>query len=586
MVNLTIDGKSVMVPDDSTIMEAAESIGVWIPNLCYMKGLNEIGACRVCCVEVKGRNRLITACNNVVTEGMEIMTNSPKARTVRKNNVQLILSQHDCSCPTCVRSGHCELQKMSNDLGILDVPYEQQLERIPWNQDFPLIRDSAKCIKCMRCIQVCDKIQGLNVWDVANTGSRTTVDVSYHRLIENADCVLCGQCVTHCPTGALRARDDTDKVFEALADPELITVVQIAPAVRAAWGEGVGLAPEKATLKRLVAILRKMGFDYIFDTNFAADLTIMEEGSELLERLSKPDGHKMPMFTSCCPGWVRFLCMQYPNLTAHLSSAKSPQQMFGAVAKTYYAKLLKVDPKKIFCVSIMPCIAKKFEADLPNMYDDERGQDVDIVLTTREIDRMIRADHLITIDMEEEEFDAPLGTGTGAAVIFGTTGGVMEAALRSTYYLVKGENPPVDAFREVRGSKGWKEADFTIDDIVVHTATVSGLSNARNLLEAIKRGEAEYDFVEVMACPGGCAGGGGQPIREGEEPAEERGNILHELDEKSAIRFSHENPEVKKLYEDFLDKPLSEKAHELLHTDQGAWNMPVSSKWYKITEGY
>lgn len=580
MVNLTIDHQAVCVPEDTTIMEAAHSIGIQIPNLCYLKGLNEIGACRVCCVEVKDRERLITACNNVVTEGMEVLTNSPKSRKVRKNNVQLILSQHDCNCPTCVRSGHCGLQRMSNDLGILEVPYQQQLERIPWNQEFPLIRDSAKCIKCMRCIQVCDKIQCLNVWDVANTGSRTTVDVSYHRLIENADCSLCGQCITHCPTGALRARDDTDKVFEALADPNLITVVQIAPAVRASWGEDIGLAANLATEKRLVATLRQMGFDYIFDTDFAADLTIMEEGNELIERLRDRNGHKIPMFTSCCPGWVRFLRSQYPELTSHLSSAKSPQQMFGAIVKSYYAKLLGVDSHKIFCISVMPCIAKKYEAELSSMCTaDEYTADVDVVLTTREIDRMIRSEHLVPAEIEEEDFDSPLGTGSGAGVIFGTTGGVMEAALRSAYYLLTGSNPLPDAFSKVRGADGYTEADFTIGDMVIRTATVSGLGNTRNLIEMIKRGEAEYDFIEVMACPGGCSGGGGQPIREGEEPASERGEILCELDCQNAIRFSHENPEIQKLYQDFLNEPLSKKAHELLHTDHEAWSMPISSQW-------
>lgn len=579
MVNLTIDHQAVCVPEDTTIMEAAHSIGIQIPNLCYLKGLNEIGACRVCCVEVKGRERLITACNNVVAEGMEILTNSPKSRRVRKSNVQLILSQHDCSCPTCVRSGHCGLQRMSNELGILDVPYKQQLERIPWNQEFPLIRDSAKCIKCMRCIQVCDKIQCLNVWDVANTGSRTTVDVSYHRLIENADCALCGQCVTHCPTGALRARDDTDKVFEALADPNRITVVQIAPAVRASWGEGVGLTPELATEKRLVATLRKMGFDYIFDTNFAADLTIMEEGSELVERISKQDGHKMPMFTSCCPGWIRFLRSQYPEITQHLSTAKSPQQMFGTIAKSYFAKLIDAEPRKVFCISIMPCVAKKYEADLPNMWTPERGADVDVVLTAREIDRMIRSEHLVPENIAEEEFDSPLGEGSGAGVIFGTTGGVMEAALRSAHYLITGANPAADAFKAIRGNKGWKEADFKIGDLTLRTAIVSGLGNTRNLIETIKRGEVEYDFIEVMACPGGCSGGGGQPIREGEEPAEERGKRLYDLDEQHTLRFSHENPQIQKLYQDYLGKPLSKKAHDLLHTDHEAWSMPISSQW-------
>ena len=579
MVNLTIDQHAVCVSENTTIMEAAKSVGIQIPSLCYLKGLNEIGACRICCVEVKGRKRLITACNNVVTEGMEILTNSPNVRRVRRNNIQLILSQHDCSCPTCVRSGHCELQKISNDLGVLSIPYQQQLERIPWNPDFPLIRDSIKCIKCMRCIQVCDQIQGLNVWDVVNTGSRTTVDVSYHRVIENADCALCGQCVTHCPTGALRARDDTDKVFEALADQDLITVVQIAPAVRASWGEGVGLSAKIATERRLAATLRRMGFDYVFDTDFAADLTIMEEGSELLERLKDRNGHRIPMFTSCCPGWVRYLRSQYPELTSHLSSAKSPQQMFGAVVKSYFAKLKNIDPKKIFCVSIMPCIAKKYEAELPNMCTTVGVPDVDVVLTTREISRMIRADHLTPDKIEEEDLDDPFGTGSGAGVIFGTAGGVMEAALRSAHYLLTGENPKPDAFSGVQGKNGYIEADFKLGDSLIRTATVSGLNHTKNLIDKIKRGEAEYDFIEVMACPGGCSGGGGQPIREDGDIVYKRSDILCTLDRKNQIRFSHENQDVQKLYEDFLGKPLSEKAHELLHTDHEAWTVPISSHW-------
>lgn len=574
MVTITIDKKTVQVPKGTTILEAAKQNGIPIPTLCYLKDINEIGACRVCLIELEGKDRLITACNNVVEEGMVIYTNSPKVRQARITNVRLILSQHDCNCPTCVRSGNCSLQKLANDLGIIRVPYEKQLFHSRWTKNFPLLRNYEKCIKCMRCIQICDKVQNMHVWDLANTGSRTTVDVTGNRILEESDCALCGQCITHCPVGTLRERDDTPKVFRALADPDKITVVQIAPSVRAAWGEPFGLEREFATVKRLVAAMRRMGFDYIFDTNFTADLTIMEEGSEFLEKLKNKENEKFPLFTSCCPGWVRFMKSQYPDMTDQLSTAKSPQQMFGAVAKSYYAELLGVDPEKIFCVSVMPCLAKKHECALPNMNDAGAGQDVDVVLTTREVDRMIRAEHIIPQELEEEEFDTPLGVGTGAAVIFGATGGVMEAALRSAYYLVTGENPQPDAFREVRGMDGWKEASFDLAGTELKVAVASGLGNTRKLMEALRKGEVSYHFVEIMACPGGCVGGGGQPVRDGEELAEIRSDVLYGLDAANELRFSHENPSVLKCYEDYFEKPLSHRAHQLLHTDHHAWKMP------------
>lgn len=577
MVNLTIDNKQISVPEGTTILEAAEQNGIPIPRLCYLKGLNEIGACRVCVVELFGKERLIPSCNNVVEEGMVIYTNSPKVRMNRKKTVEFLLSQHDCQCATCARSGNCTLQTIANDLNIIDIPFKQRLEKMAWNKDFPLIRDSAKCIKCMRCVQVCDKVQNLHVWDLESTGSRTTVHVSKNRKIEEADCSLCGQCITHCPVGALRERDDTDKAWEAIADKDKITVVQVAPAVRTAWGEALGLSREEATIGKIVDSLRQMGFDYVFDTTFSADLTIMEEGNEFLERFLSGELKTRPMFTSCCPGWIRFIKSQYPHLVPQLSTAKSPQQMFGTVMKTYFAKSIGVNPENICTVSIMPCVAKKGERNMELYYEEYAGHDVDIVLTTRELTRMIRSSHIKPSTLSDVECDRLMQDGSGAGVIFGATGGVMEAALRSAYYLLMGKNPDADAFSVVRSEKfnqGVISAEFSIGDAKIQTAVVSGLGNTRKLIDAIEHGDVHYDFVEVMACPGGCVGGGGQPIHDGEELAHIRGQNLYYLDKNAKIRFSHENQDVLKLYEDFMEKPLSHKAHMLLHTDHNAWEMP------------
>jgi len=566
MVKLVIDGKNVTVSEGTTILDAAEKAGIHIPHLCYLKDINEIGACRVCIVEKKGMDKLITACNNEVEEGMEIYTNSPKVRLTRKVNVELILSDHDCMCATCVRSGNCSLQKIANDLGIVEIPYKRIAEKHRWDKNFPLIRDASKCIKCMRCIQICDKVQDLQVWNVSGSGYRTTVGVMQNLKIQDANCSLCGQCITHCPVGALRERDDVSRMFEALADPDKITIVQVAPAVRTAWGEGIGLYKEEAT-----SALRSMGFDYIYDTTYAADLTIMEEGSEFLERFQNRKEYKWPMFTSCCPGWVRFVKSQYPDMAENLSSAKSPQQMFGAITKTYIADKLGISSEKIFAVSLMPCVAKKYECDVESLSDAGFGQDVDLVLTTREVDRMIRADHIKADDLKEEAFDDMFGVSTGAGVIFGATGGVMEAALRSAYFLLTKKNPDPESFRRVRGLDGWKEAVFEIEGNAIHVAVASGLGNTRKLIEAIRKNEVNYDFVEIMACPGGCAGGGGQPIHDNVEMAEERGKILYGLDRTANVRFSHENPSIQKTYEEFLGTPLSEKSHHLLHTDVRQW---------------
>ncbi len=577
MVKLTIDGREVLAPEGSTILEAAASVGIHIPTLCYLKDVNEISACRICVVEVEGFERLVPACTEKIAEGMVVLTNSHRAKTARETNLKLILSQHDGDCTTCVRNQNCQLQDLASELNITDNPYPKDVKKNEWPENSYLIRKESKCIKCMRCIEVCDKIQTLKIWDVKGSGSRTTVGVRLNRLFTEADCALCGQCITHCPTGALFIRDDTAKVSAALEDPEITTVVQVAPAVRAAWAEQLGLSREEATVGKMTAALRALGFDYVFDTNFTADLTIMEEGSEFIQRFTHRDEYSWPMFTSCCPGWVRFVKSQYPEYTTNLSTAKSPQAMFGAVAKSFFAEKIGVDPHKMRVISVMPCTAKKSECDIPNLKDACGDPDVDVVITTRELGRLLRSYHVNVKGLKEEPFDSPLGSGTGAAVIFGATGGVMDAALRSAYYLVTGSNPPADAFTAVRGMKGWKEASFEVPGAgTVRVAVASGLGNTRALMEAVKKGEVEYDFVEIMACPGGCSGGGGQPIHEGQELADTRGKVLWNLDKNSAIRYSHENPDVQALYQEYLEKPLGSRSHHLLHTDLTEWSVPMN----------
>ena len=568
MVNLTIDGKAVSVPAGTTILEAARQVGVHIPTLCYLKDLNEIAACRVCVVEVEGNEKLNAACNTAVEEGMVVHTASPRVLRARRINVQLILSQHNVSCATCVREGNCALQRVCRELNLLDDPFDNKALPFRWDKGFPLIRDAGKCVQCLRCVNVCEKVQGVGVWAFNGTGRLSQVEVRGGLDIKDVNCALCGQCITHCPVGALSARDDTKKALKAIADPDKLTIVQVAPAVRAAWGDAVGLPPELATEKRMVSAIRSLGVDYVFDTDFSADLTIMEEDSELVERIK--EGKQGPMFTSCCPGWVRFLKLEYPDMVGELSTAKSPQQMFGAVVKSYYAQLLGVEPDKLFCISIMPCSAKKYECDVPEV-NDAAEKDVDLVLTTRELGRLLQG--VDVSSLPEEDFDQPLGTATGAGVIFGATGGVMEAALRSAHFLLTGKNPDADAFTEVRGLQGWKDASYQIGSIKLKVAVTSGLGNARKLLEALRAGEVHYDFVEVMACPGGCAGGGGQPICDGQELAGERGERLYALDKGNPMRFSHENPAVLALYKDFMEAPLSHKAHKFLHTDQSQWTL-------------
>ncbi len=578
MVNCIIDGKKIAVEENTTIMSAARANGIMIPSLCYLKNINAIGACRVCAVELEGNDKLITSCNNEIEEGMVIYTNSPKVRRHRRTIVELILSQHDCTCVTCPRNGKCKLQTLARDLEIYDIPFRQKLEHQEWDKNFPLRRSSEKCIKCMRCVQICDKVQGLSVWDMEGTGSRTTVNVAGHRDIKEANCALCGQCITHCPTGALGARSDTINVYKAIDDPDKIVVAQVAPAVRTAWGEQIGLSDEEATVGKIFDALKRIGVDYVFDTTFSADLTIMEEANEFITRFTSGELKTRPMFTSCCPGWIRFAQTQFPQFVKYLSTAKSPQQMFGAVMKSYFAEKLNVSPDKIYTISIMPCVAKKSECEMDLFYEEYAGHDVDTVLTTRELARVIRSAHIDPKDLKDISPDIPMREGTGAGVIFGATGGVMEAALRTAFFTIKGFNPPANAFKAIRSTgfnknDGVQEAEIQIDDITIRTAAVSGLGNTRKLLNKIDAGEVSYDFVEVMACPGGCVGGGGQPIHDGEELAFARGRKLYQLDDNMKYRFSHENADVMKMYDEYFEKPLSHKSHMLLHTNHKENNL-------------
>lgn len=569
-VNIKINGISIDAPKGSTILEAARLAHIDIPTLCYLKEINEIGACRICVVEVKGARSLVASCVYPVNDGMEVWTNTPKVLDSRKKTLELILSDHDKKCLSCVRSGNCELQKLCTDLKVDDENYyagssnEYEIDRSAAH----MYRDNNKCILCRRCSAVCEKTQGIGVIGANNRGFTTTIACAFDMGLAETSCVSCGQCIAVCPTGALSEKDCTDEVFSAIADPDKYVIVQTAPAVRAALGEAFGLPIGTNVQGKMVAALRRLGFDKVFDTDFSADLTIMEEAHELLDRVQ--NGGVLPLITSCSPGWVKYCEHYYPEMLDNLSSCKSPQQMFGAITKTYYAEKMGIDPKKIYMVSVMPCTAKKFEVGR----EDQSAAgvpDVDISITTRELAKMIDRVGLNFLSLPDEDFDDPLGRSTGAGVLFGATGGVMEAALRTAVETLTGEELKNLDFKEVRGVKGIKEATYHVAGMDINVAVASGLVNAKTLLDKINSGEANYHFIEIMGCPGGCVNGGGQP----QQPASVtnfndlralRAKALYDIDANMPLRKSHTNPSIQQLYSEYLGKPGSHKAHELLHT--------------------
>ncbi len=574
MVNIKINGIDYQAPKGSTILEACRLAGIRIPTLCYLKDINAIGACRICVVEVKGARSLVAACVYPINEGIEIFTATPKVIESRKTTLELLLSNHKKDCLACVRSGNCELQALCEEYGVDSNKFDGDMT--PTDVDCSathMYRDNSKCISCRRCAAVCAKTQGIGVIGANERGFATEITCAFDMPLAETACVSCGQCITACPVGARSEKDDTQKVLDAIADPDKFVVVQAAPAVRASLGEAFGLPVGTNVEGKMVAAMRRLGFDKVFDTNFSADLTIMEEANEFLGRVQ--NGGALPMITSCSPGWIRYCENYFPEFIPNLSSCKSPQQMFGAVVKTYYAEKMGIDPKNIVSVSVMPCTAKKFEIGR----DDQSAAgvpDVDISITTRELARLIKKAGIMFNALPDEKCDSPLGTGTGAAVIFGATGGVMEAALRTAVWTLEGkkDGTPIE-FKDVRGVEGIKEATYNVAGMEVKVAVASGLANAKALLKKVKAGEANYHFIEVMGCPGGCVNGGGQII----QPAEvrnftdiraERAKVLYGIDEANALRFSHENPDVKALYDEYLGEPNSHKAHEILHTSYKA----------------
>ena len=569
LITLTIDGVEVQVEPGTTVLEAARKAHIHIPTLCYLEGINEIGACRICCVDTGARS-LQAACVLPVSQGMKVRTNTPAVREARKMNLELILSNHERKCLTCVRSGNCELQKLSHDLGVSEeTRFEGRKTDRPIDDLSPsIVREPNKCVLCRRCVAACAKVQKIGVIGPVMRGFNTAIAPAWNKQLAEVSCVNCGQCIEACPVGCLHEKDDTEKVWNLLADPDRHVVVQTAPAVRAALGEEFGLPMGTCVTGKMAAALRRLGFDKVFDTDFGADLTIMEEGTELLGRLQ--NGGVLPMITSCSPGWIKYCEHYYPEMIPNLSSCKSPHEMLGAVIKSYYAGREDLDPNKVVVVSVMPCTAKKFEAQRPELSNNGL-QDVDVVITTRELARMIKEAGIDFARLPDEDFDDMFGESTGASVIFGVTGGVMEAALRTVYEVVTGKTLEKLEFEGVRGFEGVKEATVQMGDLEVKVAVAHGTGNAARLLDAVKSGEKHYHFIEIMGCPGGCVTGGGQPIVCADVQAEVnvkelRAKALYGEDEGKKLRKSHENPSIKKLYAEFLGEPNSHRAHKLLHT--------------------